>query len=209
MSSTVGVDKNSVTEKISLEPGCALCTYRVRAYKLFLNSDPSNTVVFNIAASSGGSPGGTPGGSPGVNGQVDLDFFIGKASYNINGSASAMDVSPVIKENRTLLPIRFITEPIGADIQWIDAEKKVIINQSSTIIELWIGKNKAEINGRSVPIDPDNSSVMPLIINGRTMMPLRFIAENLGCEVKWIPENSQIIIHYQGDKLDPQPEPPM
>lgn len=207
MTSTVGADQTSVTES-----GLALnqsYSYRVRAYSLFLNSDPSNTVVFNTAASSGGSPGGTPGGSPGTAGQVDMDFFIGQASYNINGGATAMDVSPVIKESRTFLPIRFITEPIGAEIQWIDAEKKVVINQDSTIIELWIGKNNAEINGKTVPIDPDNASVMPMIINGRTMMPLRFIAENLGCEVKWIPENNQIKIHYQGNKLDPQPEPPM
>lgn len=207
MTSTVGADQTSVTES-----GLALnqsYSYRVRAYSLFLNSDPSNTVVFNTAASSGGSPGGTPGGSPGTAGQVDMDFFIGQASYNINGGATAMDVSPVIKESRTFLPIRFITEPIGAEIQWVDAEKKVIINQDSTIIELWIGKNNAEINGKTVPIDPDNASVMPMIINGRTMMPLRFIAENLGCEVKWIPENNQIKIHYQGNKLDPQPEPPM
>lgn len=203
MSSTVGYDKTSVTE--SGLNNTQSYSYQVRAYKMFLNSKPSNTVVYAPNASSGGSSGG----SSGVNGQVDLDFFIGKSSYSINGGASAMDVSPVIKESRTLLPIRFITQPIGADIQWIDAEKKVIINQGSTIIELWIGKNKAEINGRSIPIDPDNSSVMPLIINGRTMMPLRFIAENLGCEVQWIPENSQIKIIYQGDKLDPQPEPPM
>jgi hypothetical protein len=191
MTSTVGADKTSVTES-GLAPNQTY-SYRVRAYKLFLNSDPSNTIVFNTAASSGG----IPGDSPAVNGQVTMDFFIGQDSYNINGSALTMDVSPVIKESRTLLPIRFITEPIGAEIQWIDAEKKVIINQGSTIIELWIGNNKAEINGRSIPIDADNSSVMPLIINGRTMMPLRFIAENLGCEVKWIPEYNQIKIIYQ------------
>ena len=40
-------------------------------------------------------------------------------------------------------------------------------------------------------------------------MPLRFIAENLGCEVKWIPEYKQVKIIYQGNKLDPQPEQPV
>jgi hypothetical protein len=39
------------------------------------------------------------------------------------------------------------------------------------------------------------------------MMPLRFIAENLGCEVEWVGQNNQVIIRY--NKLDPQPEPPM
>ena len=82
-----------------------------------------------------------------------------------------------------------------------------MIKQGSTSIELWIGKSQAKINGQSVAIDPDNPAVMPLIINGRTMMPLRFIAENLGCEVEWVGQNNQVIIRY--NKLDPQPEPPM
>lgn len=197
MTSTVEADKTSVTETgLELDQSYS---YRVRAYKLFLNSDPSNTVIFNTSASSGSS---------GASGEVTLDFYIGKDSYNINGTASPMDVSPLISGSRTMLPIRFVTEPLGAEIKWLDAEKKVIINNGSTTIELWIGKNQAEINGSSVPIDPDNSSVMPLIINGRTMLPLRFIAENLGCEVEWIAEFNQIKITYQGDMLDPQPEPP-
>lgn len=200
MSSTIGADKTSVTES-GLDTNQSY-SYRVRAYNMFLNSKPSNEVVYMPKSSSGDSNTG-PGG------QVTLDFFIGQGVYNVNGVASAMDVSPIIKESRTLLPIRFVTEAIGANIQWFDAEKKVLINQGATTIELWIGKNQAGINGQSVLIDPDNASVMPLIINGRTMMPLRFIAENLGCEVEWVPEFSQIKIRYQGNKMDPQPEPPM
>jgi hypothetical protein len=84
MTSTVGADQTSVTES-GLAPNESY-SYRVRAYNLFLNSEPSNTVIFNTTASSGGSPGGTPGGSPGgtpggspvTDGQVDMDFFIGK-----------------------------------------------------------------------------------------------------------------------------------
>ncbi|MFX4263727.1 stalk domain-containing protein [Pelotomaculum propionicicum] len=200
MSSTVGADKTSLTESgLSTNQSYS---YRVRAYNMFLNSKPSNEVVYTPKSSSGDS-----NTSPG--GQVTLEFFIGQGAYNVNGVASAMDVSPIIKESRTLLPIRFVTEAIGANIQWFDTEKKVLINQGATTIELWIGKNQARINGQSVLIDPDNASVMPLIVNGRTMMPLRFIAENLGCEVEWVPEFSQIKIKYQGNKLDPQPEPPM
>lgn len=199
MSSTVGADKTSVTES-GLNTNQSY-SYRVSAYKLFLNSKPSNTVIYNPNASSGGNTS--------ASGQVTLEFFIGKSMYNVNGVASTMDVSPIIKESRTLLPIRFVTEAIGANIQWFDAEKKVLINQGATTIELWIGKNQAKINGQSVTIDSNNASVMPLIVNGRTMMPLRFIAEKLGCEVEWIPEFSKVKIRYQGNKLDPQPEPPM
>jgi len=199
MSSTVGDDKTSLTES-GLNTNESY-SYRVCAYNMFLNSKPSNIVSYNLNASSGGSNS--------ASGQVILEFFIGKGTYSVNGAASAMDVSPIIKESRTLLPIRFVTEAIGANIQWLDAEKKVLINQGNTTIELWIGKNQARINGKSVNIDSDNASVMPLIVNGRTMMPLRFIAENLGCKVEWIPEFNKVKIGYQGNKLDPQPEPPM
>lgn len=199
MSSAVGADKKSVTES-GLNSNQSY-SYRVVAYNMFLNSKPSNTVIYNLNGSSGGSTS--------ASGLVTLEFFIGKGTYNVNGAVTAMDVSPIIKENRTLLPIRFVTEAIGANIQWFDAEKKVLIKQGSTTIELWIGKNQAKLNGQSVSIDPDNNSVMPLVVNGRTMLPLRFIAEKLGCDVKWIPEFSQITIKYQGNKLDPQPEPPM
>jgi hypothetical protein len=197
MSSTVGADKTTVTET-GLNTSQSY-SYRVRAYKMFLNSQPSNTALYAPNTSSGGSLGS----------QLTMDFFIGKSNYNINGAASVMDVSPIIKEERTLLPIRFVTEAIGANIEWFDTEKKVLISQGDKSIELWIGKNQAKINGQSIAIDPDNAAVMPMIINGRTMMPLRFIAENLGCEVEWVGQNNQVIIRYQGNKLDPQPEPPM
>lgn len=199
MTATVSADTTSITES-GLKTNQSY-SYRVCAYNMFLNSKPSNTVIYNLNASSGGNTN--------TSDQVVLEFFIGKGTYNVNGAASTMDVSPIIKESRTLLPIRFVTEAIGANIQWFDTEKKVLINQGNTTIELWIGKNQARINGKSVPIDPDNTSVMPLIINGRTMMPLRFIAENLGCKVEWIPEFNKVKIGYQGNKLDPQPEPPM
>lgn len=201
MSSTVGADKTSVTET-GLQSNQSY-SYRVVAYNMFLNSKPSNIVIY----SPGGSPGGS-GGSTGAGGPVNLDFFVGKGLYNVNGIPSAMDVSPMILEGRTLLPIRFVTDAIGANIQWFDAEKKVLINQGPTTIELWIGSSQARMNGLGVPIDPGNASVMPKIINGRTMMPLRFIAEKLGCAVEWVPEFSQIKIGYQGNKMDPQPEPP-
>lgn len=203
MSSTVGANKTNVVEN-GLSAGQSY-SYRVVAYNMFLNSKPSNTVVFNTNASSGGSvsPGGT-----GLGG-IEMEFFIGNGVYNLNGAAKAMDVSPIVMGGRTLLPIRFVTDAIGADIQWFETEKKVQINQGATILELWIGQNQARINGQSVFIDPDNASVMPAIVNGRTMMPLRFIAENLGCTVEWIPEFSKVKIGYKGDKMDPQPEPPM
>ncbi|MGC8575744.1 MAG: stalk domain-containing protein, partial [Caldisericum sp.] len=63
-------------------------------------------------------------------------------------------------------------------------------------IELWIGKNTATVNGITKPIDPTNSKVVPEIINGRTMLPLRFVAESLGCSVDWNATTKTITIKY-------------
>jgi len=68
----------------------------------------------------------------------------------------------------------------------------------STIIELWIGKSIAKVNGINTPIDSTNSKVVPEIINSRTMLPLRFVTENLGCDVKWDDATKTITITYGG-----------
>jgi len=70
---------------------------------------------------------------------------------------------------RTMLPVRYVADPLGAKIGWSQAEGKTTITLGETMIELWIGKSK----------------VVPLIVGGRTMLPMRFVAENLGCTVEW------------------------
>jgi len=61
-------------------------------------------------------------------------------------------------------------------------------------IELWIDKNIAVVNGVEVPIDPGNSNVVPRIIEGRTMLPARFIAETLGKRVSWDAKERKVTI---------------
>jgi hypothetical protein len=117
---------------------------------------------------------------------IVLRFYIDNPQYYINDTPAPMDAAPVIKESRTLLPIRFVAAPLGAEVGWDAATSKVTISHDATTIEMWIGQNTALVNGVEQKIDPDNSSVAPLIIPpGRTMLPLRFISENLGCQVEW------------------------
>lgn len=114
----------------------------------------------------------------------------------VNDKEQTIDVPPQIIEGRTYLPIRWVAEPLGATIGWDGFEKKVTISLKETIIELWIGKNIARVNGVDTPIDPDNPNVVPLIINGRTMLPVRFVAENLGCKVDWDANTKSVTITY-------------
>ena len=121
-------------------------------------------------------------------------FTIGSSTYTVNGVPQAMDVSPTIIEGRTLLPIRFAATPLNADVGWDDATRKVTVSLESTKLELWIGQSNALVNGKTVPIDVDNPNIKPLIINGRTMLPLRFVTENLGCGVQWDQATQKVTI---------------
>ena len=65
------------------------------------------------------------------------------------------------------------------------------------MIEFWINSNTARVNGAETLIDADNPSVVPVLLPpGRTMLPLRFISENLGCEVNWNQELKEINLIY-------------
>ena len=125
---------------------------------------------------------------------ISMEFVIGQNTYTINGVTTTMDVSPMVIEDRTMLPIRFVAEPLGAAVRWDPGTEKVTVQLMDTIIELWIGQSNALVSGVSTPIDPDNPNVRPLTENDRTMLPVRFVAENLGCDVKWIEETQQVIV---------------
>jgi len=128
---------------------------------------------------------------------VTIVLQIGSESFTVNGETRTLDSPPVIKNNRTLLPIRAVVEALGGTVGWDATERKVTITLSSTTIELWIGKSTAKVNGINTPIDATNPKVVPEIINGRTMLPLRFVTENLGCTVDWDGTTQTITITYQ------------
>jgi hypothetical protein len=130
--------------------------------------------------------------------QTVIVLQIGQTTFTVNGSPNTLDSPPIIKNGRTLLPIRPIVEALGGTVSWDGNEKKVTVTLGSTTIELWIGKNTARVNGTDTPIDSTNSKVVPEIINGRTMLPLRFVTENLGCQLRWDLNTKTITITYQG-----------
>ena len=121
----------------------------------------------------------------------------------VNGAKQEIDpgrgTKPVIipKWGRTVVPIRAIVEALGGTIGWNGTERKVTINFNNTVVELWIDNPKARVNGEMKWIDSNNHGVKPIIVNGRTMLPLRFVAESLGCTVNWDPDTKTITITYQ------------
>lgn len=128
-----------------------------------------------------------------------IKFYIEEPLYYVNDTILSMDTVPIIKGGRTFIPIRYLTEAMGASIEWDGGESKVTIKHGNILIELWIGRNTALVNGNEVPIDAGNPEIIPFLVPpGRTMMPLRFVAENLGCDVEWDPVPREVKITYPG-----------
>jgi hypothetical protein len=128
--------------------------------------------------------------------QRALVLHIGVSTFTIDGVTKTLDSPPLIMNGRTLVPIRAIIEALGGTVGWDGTARKATVALGSTTIELWIGKNAAKVNGANTPIDIANTKVVPEIINSRTMLPLRFVAENLGCSVEWTDATKSIVIVY-------------
>jgi hypothetical protein len=136
-------------------------------------------------------------------GSITISLQVNNPYMTVNGEEREIDpgrgTKPVIiKEwGRTLLPIRAVVEALSGTVNWDSVNSKVSISLKSTNIELWVNKPMATVNGTLKWIDDSNPNVTPLIINGRTFVPIRFVAENLGCTVDWEPETMTITIKYE------------
>lgn len=128
--------------------------------------------------------------------QTILRFYIGRMYYYLNDEGQFMDAAPVIQSNRTLLPITYAALPLGVEVDWNPSESKVTLTKGSKVIQLWIGKNQASVNGEKQYIDANNAKVVPAIVNGRTMLPLAFVALTLDCQVDWDATAQEVKITY-------------
>ena len=114
---------------------------------------------------------------------------IGDKEALVFGEAKENDVAPKIVNDRTMLPIRFIAEALGAEVEWNGLEQKVTIVKDDIEIIIAIDSDKAIVNGETVTLDSP-----AFIENERTYLPLRFISENLGAKVEWVEDAQQVII---------------
>ena len=97
---------------------------------------------------------------------------------NLDGLYVDLEPAPIIVEGRTLLPARAIVEMLGGEIDWDNDLRQVHINHAGTHILLTINDPTAYVNGQ-----PSELDVPPQILDGRTLVPLRFVAESLGVDV--------------------------
>jgi len=117
--------------------------------------------------------------------KTTLELQIGNPTPKVNGAyGDPLEAAPFIKDGRTMVPLRFIAEAFGADVEWIPETKGINISLELTsavhTIGLQVGNPTAIVDGEVVTLD-----VAPVIVNGRTFVPLRFIAESFGATVNW------------------------
>ncbi len=110
-------------------------------------------------------------------------------NVTVDGRLLAFDVDPVIIEGRTLVPLRGVFEALEATVTWDEATRTVTARRGDTTVTLPIGSRFPLVNGVSVEL-----AVPGFIINGRTMVPARFIAESLGAEVDWNEHTRTVVI---------------
>lgn len=136
-------------------------------------------------------------------------------TVKVNNNCIKMDTEPYIKNGRTYVPVRFIAEALGAEVEWFPEEKKVLIRENSGEKEVTVN---SEITVANSVYAEDNDAIKLLIgsnelvncgekkqmdaaaeiVNDRTMVPVRFVSENLGCDVKWDELTYSVLINKSG-----------
>jgi hypothetical protein len=141
--------------------------------------------------------------------KLELKYQVDNRNYWANGvQKGPMEAAPMIKWNRTLLLIKYLTNEIkGTKLDWDGNTRTVkITTRDGHIIILQIGNKTATVDGKKVQIDPNNPAVTPIIVNGRTLIPFRFAAENLGAtgpdDIKWFGDTRTIVLYFADPDCD-------
>ena len=143
--------------------------------------------------------------APDLPGHAYLEVKLGdthiKALRDGKDVSKDVDVPAQVVNGRMLVPVRHISEPLGAQVGWDGKERKVTISLNGHTIEMWIDNPVGRVDGKEYRMP---SNIPPMIINNRTMVPLRFVAEALGAEVQWDFYYKKAIIKYLPDKMPGQ-----
>lgn len=116
-------------------------------------------------------------------------FQVKKAGVLVNNRTLKTEFSPYIKQGRTFVPIREITENLGADVKWNNRDKSIKISLNGDVIDMKINSSNVRVNGKKISLDNAQAPQLALYSSPRketkTMVPLRFISETFGYDVDW------------------------
>ncbi|MGD0154000.1 MAG: copper amine oxidase N-terminal domain-containing protein [Thermacetogeniaceae bacterium] len=141
-------------------------------------------------------------GSSAANSNItSAEFVIGLNQYFVNNQTPGigMDAAPYIDpdSSRTLIPVRYLGNALGAQTNWDGNTQTVAVTEGSTTISLVIGSASMSVNGQAQTLDQ-----APVIKDGRTYLPARWVANALGYQVDWNGQYKIVIIWKNGQEPD-------
>ena len=110
-------------------------------------------------------------------------------SVELNSEPLGFDVAPVMESDRVLVPMRAIFEALGATVNWTDYTQTATATKDNDVITLQIDNNIMTKNGEQITLD-----VPARLVNDRTLVPIRAVAEGLNAQVDWIDETNTVVI---------------
>jgi len=113
---------------------------------------------------------------------LKITLAIDSSATYVNGALKTIDVPAMIIDSRTMVPLRYIGESLGAEIQWVEKTRTINIKKDGKTITLVVGKTGP---GLDVPAT---------IVNSRTLVPVRYITEAFGANVTWFPSTRKVEI---------------
>ncbi|OEH94455.1 DUF3993 domain-containing protein [Bacillus solimangrovi] len=109
-----------------------------------------------------------------------LAYHNEQISLKINGNRIILAQNPIIQNERTLIPLRAVSEHLNGEVLWDKHDQKIMIQKGDKLIKLWIGKKQAFVNEEAITLDTP-----AIVVNNRTMVPTRFVSEALDAVVEW------------------------
>ena len=196
---------------ITTHPIIANSAFSDRAVVTFdPNASPGGTYwyyireVTQISPEALGAPGQrvrvtVPAEGPALRPNVNRGFIlmvIGNRLMNVNNTQEevdpGLDTVPIIREGRTLVPIRAIVEHMGGEVAWDQGDRRVELYSHGNSVQMWLDGREARVNGQIHEMD-----IEPQLIGDRTFIPVRFVAEFLGSYIGWIESERMVIIIFE------------
>ena len=133
----------------------------------------------------------------------EVSFKVGEAIYIVNGEEKAMDSAAIVHGSRTMVPMKYAAEAFGAKVQWDKNTRTAVITHGEKVIKLPIDANIIYVGEEKIEMD-----TKAVVVEGRTMLPLAYIAQSLGLVTSWdgetktvkITESMEVIKQKEMDK---------
>ena len=126
---------------------------------------------------------------------INTDIYIN--STKLTQSATLGEAYVTMPANRTMVPVRLVSEVLGYDVKWDNNTKTATISNGTDTVEVVLNKSTTKINGKSYSLDTPATS-----INDRIYVPLRFVGELLDCTVEY--KNKAVYITTGGTVTTPE-----